>query len=114
MKLPTITIALIARNEAHNLDAFFETIAPIADELVVSYTPSADDTLKKLEEWKAKVPYSVDIFEYADFPFHFGKSRNETIGRASSSSLRRNSRKRSRYSVRMTLRRISSIRRRAS
>ncbi|OGG72662.1 hypothetical protein A3A38_00290 [Candidatus Kaiserbacteria bacterium RIFCSPLOWO2_01_FULL_53_17] len=82
MKLPTITIALIARNEAHNLDAFFETIAPIADELVVSYTPSADDTLKKLEEWKAKVPYSVDIFEYADFPFHFGKSRNETIGRA--------------------------------
>ena len=79
MKLPSISIALIAKNEAHNLDAFFETIAPIADELVVSYTPSADDTFKKLQEWKAKVSYPVDIFEYEDFPFHFGKSRNETI-----------------------------------
>lgn len=82
MAAPTITIALIARNEAHNIDAFFETIAPIADELVVSYTPSADDTLSKLHEWKAKVSYPVDIFEYEDKPFHFGKSRNETIRRA--------------------------------
>ena len=55
MALPTISIALIARNEAHNLDDFFASIAPIADELVVSYTPSTDDTFKKLEEWKTKV-----------------------------------------------------------
>ncbi|MBI5469854.1 glycosyltransferase [Candidatus Kaiserbacteria bacterium] len=82
MKLPSISIALIAKNEAHNLDGFFESIAPIADELVVAFTPSTDDTLKKLEEWKKKVPYPVVIFEYADKPFHFGKSRNETIKRA--------------------------------
>lgn len=82
MVRPTITIALIARNEAHNLDAFFDTIAPIADELVVSVSPSNDDTLKKLAEWKNKAPYPVIFFEYADMPFHFGKSRNETIKRA--------------------------------
>ncbi|MEK7509185.1 MAG: glycosyltransferase [Patescibacteria group bacterium] len=82
MKLPTITITLIARNEAHNLDAFIETIAPIADELVVCYTPSSDDTLTRLEEWKVKTSYPVIIFQYADVPFHFGKSRNETIKRA--------------------------------
>jgi glycosyltransferase involved in cell wall biosynthesis len=82
MALPTISIALIARNEAHNLDDFFASIAPIADELVVSYTPSTDGTMEKLESWKAKVPYPVIIFQYADTPFHFGKSRNKTLERA--------------------------------
>ncbi len=82
MKLPTITIALIAKNEAHNIDGFFETIALIADELVIALSPSTDDTAAKIEEWKSKVPYSVIVVDYNDPPFHFGKARNETLDRA--------------------------------
>jgi (heptosyl)LPS beta-1,4-glucosyltransferase len=79
MNKPTISIALIVKDEAHNLDGFFETIAPIADELVVAYSPSADGTLQKLEEWKAQAPYPVVIEEHAEKPFHYGRARNATI-----------------------------------
>ncbi len=82
MKLPTVTVAMIAKNEAHNLDAFFASIAPIADELVVAYSRSTDDTQERLEAWKAKAPYPVVMFEYNETPFHYGKARNSTLERS--------------------------------
>ena len=82
MTKPTISFALIIKNEADNIDGFFETIAPLADELVVAYSASTDGTLEKLENWKAKVLYPVIIYTHTETPFHYGRARNETIRRA--------------------------------
>ena len=84
MSEPRVTIALIVKNESNNLDGFFETIQPIADELVVAYSPSSDDTLAKLEAWKKKANYPVIIFEPTMQPFHYGQARNTTIEHATS------------------------------
>jgi glycosyltransferase involved in cell wall biosynthesis len=83
MKSPSISFALIVKDDAENIDGFFETIAPLADELVVAYSPSADATLSKLEAWKGKVAYPVIIEEHSEKPFHYGSARNSLIDLAS-------------------------------
>lgn len=82
MERVSITFALIVKDEMHNLDGYFETISPIADELVVAYSPSSDETFAKLEEWKSKVPFPVIIQEHTEKPFHYGAARNSLINLA--------------------------------
>lgn len=72
MARPTLALSLIAKNEAHNLRALFESFEGCFDEVHLCDTGSTDDTVKIAEELGAKVSH----FVWCD---DFGKARNAAL-----------------------------------
>jgi (heptosyl)LPS beta-1,4-glucosyltransferase len=75
---PTISVAMIIKNEAANLDAFFVAIQGLADEIIVGYSPSTDGTMEKIHTWQQK-GLRVHIVDCFEKPFHWGRARNQTL-----------------------------------
>lgn len=69
---PTLALAMIVRDEAHNLEQWLPQARPFLDELVVVDTGSRDDTLALLREMDARV------YEYA-WEDNFSRSRNRGL-----------------------------------
>ena len=55
MKRPTISMAMIVKNEAENLPRIFKSIEGCFDEIHITDTGSTDDTVKIAQELGAKV-----------------------------------------------------------
>ena len=79
MKLPTISVATIVKNESANISDFFRTINGVADELVLVDTGSSDETVALINQCAKSAPYSVRLFEKRFEPFHFGRAKNFAI-----------------------------------
>jgi glycosyltransferase involved in cell wall biosynthesis len=69
---PTLALAMIVRDEAHNLEQWLPQARPFLDELVVVDTGSRDDTVALLRELDASV------YEYA-WEDNFSRSRNRGL-----------------------------------
>lgn len=72
----TLSVCMIVRNEAHQLDAMLRTVRPIADEIVVVDTGSTDETPQIA---RAHTPL-VFHFPWCD---DFSAARNASLQRAS-------------------------------
>src|SRR6185369_17457029 len=61
MKLPTIALAMIVKDEASNIRQCIESVAPWINEFRIVDTGSTDDTVKILEELKKeyKKPFEI-------------------------------------------------------
>jgi len=75
-KRPTISLCLIAKNEAHNIKPLFDSIEGCFDEVILVDTGSTDDTVKLATELGAKVFH----FEWVN---DFAKARNFSFEQAS-------------------------------
>ncbi|MEZ4701600.1 MAG: glycosyltransferase [Rhodothermales bacterium] len=69
---PTLALAMIVRDEAHNLEQWLPEARPFLDELVVVDTGSKDDTVAFLHDLDARV------FEYP-WEDNFSQSRNQGL-----------------------------------
>lgn len=67
----TLSIILIAKNEAANIDACLQSVA-WADEIIVVDSGSTDDTVARCQSYGAKV------FTHADWP-GFGRQKNRAL-----------------------------------
>lgn len=77
---PTLGVIMIVRNEAQNLPALFQSIAEIADELVVVDTGSTDGTVALCERWGARVVQQA-------WTNDFSHARNRAIAEATADFL---------------------------
>jgi len=73
--MPTLSIILIVRNEAHCLATCLDSVRAIADEIVVVDTGSTDTTLQVAEDFGARVGH----FAWCD---DFAAARNASIAMA--------------------------------
>ena len=74
--MPTLSVVMIVKNEAHCIAGCLNSVRAIADEIVVADTGSTDDTLVRVAEFGAKVfsiPWRDD----------FAEARNQTLAAAS-------------------------------
>lgn len=77
MTRPTIALAMIVKNEAHNLPQLFESIKDCFDEIHITDTGSTDDTVKIAEEHGAIVHHFEWIDDFAaarNYSFQFPKT----------------------------------------
>jgi glycosyltransferase involved in cell wall biosynthesis len=72
---PTISVVFMVKNEERNVDAFFETINSVADEVIVVDTGSTDGTLEHLHSAANNSSYPVRILSYVQPRFHDGATR---------------------------------------
>ena len=75
-RVPKLSAVLIVQNEAHCLARCLQSIAPIADEIIVLDSGSDDATVSIAQSFDAKI-------EVTDWP-GFGLQRNRALGRAHS------------------------------
>src|ERR1700743_3565185 len=78
-KFPTISVATIVKNEAHNIQPFFDSIRGVADELVIVDTGSTDATVEEIKKCAASAKFPVHLYEMKWSPFHFGIAKNYAI-----------------------------------
>ena len=77
MRKTSLSVCLIVRNEEHNIDACLQSVAAIADEIILVDTGSSDATVAKAKKFpKCKV---------FDFPWtnDFSEARNFALSKAS-------------------------------
>ena len=72
----TMSLCMIARNEAHQISKAIESALPIVDEVIVVDTGSVDDTVKVAESLGAKVyvhPWNDDFSEARNISLKYAK-----------------------------------------
>jgi glycosyltransferase involved in cell wall biosynthesis len=78
--MPTISVAMIVKNEAVCIERCLESVSRFADEIVVVDTGSTDDTMALARQFTDKV-FVSEMFDkdthYSEF--RFGVARNESI-----------------------------------
>lgn len=82
VKRPTISLCLIAKNEAHNVGRLFKSIEGCFDEICFVDTGSTDNTIKEAQDWAHKIntPIKIDHFEWVN---DFSRARNVSFSLAS-------------------------------
>lgn len=65
MKRPTITLAAIMKNEAHNIPQFLKSVEGCFDEIILTDTGSTDDSVKIAESLGAKVKHFTWCDDFA-------------------------------------------------
>ena len=70
--MPTISVAMIVKNEAHHLASCLDTVKDWVDEIVILDSGSTDDTQRIAEQYHAK------FYQNTDWP-GFGKQRQLCI-----------------------------------
>ena len=78
---PSLSLCLIAKNEAHNIPRLFESIRGCFDEIIFTDTGSTDDTLAVAQEWADKIgtPIKMEFFAWIQ---DFGAARNYSFSHA--------------------------------
>lgn len=78
---PTISVAMIVKNEFDNIVPFFASIKGMADELVVVDTGSTDGTFTLIRDLieARDIPCPIFFMQKTFTPFHFGKAKNWAI-----------------------------------
>ena len=66
--MPTISVAMIVKNEAHHLTSCLDTVKDWVDEIIILDSGSTDDTQRIAEQYGAK------FYQNIDWP-GFGKQR---------------------------------------
>ena len=83
--MKTLAVATIVKNEANHIEEFFETVAGLADELVLVDTGSDDATVAITEKLIRKPwPFRIKFLKKTFTPFHFGKAKNFAIDQCDS------------------------------
>lgn len=72
VRLPTVSLCLITKNEAENLPRVIGSVQGLATEIIVVDTGSTDDTVKVARRLGAR----VDFFEWVD---DFAAARNQSL-----------------------------------
>jgi glycosyltransferase involved in cell wall biosynthesis len=75
MKLPTVSIVLVCRNECHNIEPYFKTLEGVADELIIVDTGSSDGTLEEIARCTKTASYPVHLYDYTRDFFHDNMAR---------------------------------------
>lgn len=74
---PSLSICMIVKDEEHTLDRCLESVAPIAEEIIVVDTGSSDNTKEVAKKWGA----SVYDFQWRN---DFSQARNFSLEKATS------------------------------
>lgn len=77
MNRPTITLALIAKNEEKNIPRLFQSIEGCFDEIVFVDTGSTDKTVQTASEWAHKIGANIEIRHF-EWIKDFAAARNES------------------------------------
>ena len=73
---PTLSLAMIVKNEAEHLEKCLSTARPHVDEIVVVDTGSTDGTQAIAQRY-------ADVFEEIEWPDSFSVARNHSMDKAS-------------------------------
>ncbi len=65
MKRPTVSLAMIVKNEAENLPRIFDSIKDAFDEVVITDTGSTDNTVEIAEKYGARVSHFKWVDDFA-------------------------------------------------
>lgn len=79
---PTISLCLIAKNEAHNVPRLFQSIEGCFDEIIFTDTGSTDGTIEVAKDWAEKIntPIKIEHFTWIN---DFAAARNYSFSKAS-------------------------------
>lgn len=78
--MPTLSVCLIARNEASNIGRALRSIEPIADEIVLTDTGSDDETVEIARSFAGAVDsFVLERFDWCD---DFSAARNHSLDHA--------------------------------
>ncbi len=79
MKRPSISLSLIAKNEAKNIPHLFASIEGCFDEIVFCDTGSTDGTMQVAQEWADKIKTPIKIVHF-NWIKDFAAARNYCLG----------------------------------
>ena len=85
--MPTLSVVMIVKDEAHRIAGCLNSVRAIADEIVVADTGSTDDTLVRVAEFGRRgiIPRLLKGAKVFSIPWHddFAEARNQTLAAAS-------------------------------
>jgi len=79
-KLPTISVCASVRDEKEAIEGYIESLVGFADEIVLSDTGSADNTIEIIKSMQEKYPNLIKLvcFDY-EGGFHYGEAKNNAL-----------------------------------
>lgn len=79
----TISVCTIVKNEAIDLDDYFNSLVDFADEIVIVDTGSTDGSIEIIKKYQLQYPSKVFFYDYfVQKNFHYGIAKNFSLEKA--------------------------------